>query len=111
MDDFINNYWLILQMLQKNKKLTKRDKLKSGGDFFRDELHKLYETNDPEKKQFMHYLGDECKKYQQIKKKKLEQEKQIQMEKENSKNAKYKHLDMVNEFGKENAKTLVSLEN
>ena len=107
--DFLENYWLILQLLQKNKKLTKKEKLKTGGDFFRDELHKLYETKDPWKKKFMSALTDNCKKIKQAQNKKAKYDKLLV--EENCGGTKANHLDMVNSFGKDNAKQLVSLEN
>lgn len=109
-DEFLNNYWLILQLLQKNKRLTKKEKLKSGGDFFRDELHKLYETKDPEKKKFMAALSEECKKFQKIKKKNAEKMK-LEKEEAEGTNLTSKHLDIVNNFARDHAKQLVSLEN
>ena len=70
--EFLNNYWLIIQLLQKNKKMTKKEKEKSGGDFFRNQLHKHYKVKDPEQKHFMEFLVEECKKYQKLDKKKTE---------------------------------------
>lgn len=47
--EFISGYWMILQQLQKNKKTTKKERYERGGDYFRDELHKSFETTDPDK--------------------------------------------------------------
>ena len=108
-NDFLDNYWLILELLQKNKKLTKKEKLKTGGDFFRDELHKLYETKDPWKKKFTNALMEQCKKIKQAQTKKAKYDKLLVEEADGG--TKANHLDMVNSFGKDNAKQLVSLEN
>ena len=39
LDEFRNNYRLIVTELQKNRPLTKKQRKKDGGDFFRDRLH------------------------------------------------------------------------
>jgi hypothetical protein len=99
---------MILQQLQKNKKLSRKEKAKTGGDFFRDELHKIHDTKDAGKAKWMVSLSEECRKYQKLLKKKLEEERLIEMDK-HAPVLKYRNLDMVNNFSKEHAKKLVSL--
>lgn len=108
LEDWLANYWMILQQLQKNKKLTRKERVKTGGDFFRDELHKIHACEDVGKARWMKSLSEECRKYQKLLKKKLEEERLIEMDK-HAPVLKYRNLDMVNNFSKEHAKKLVSL--
>jgi hypothetical protein len=109
LEDWLANYWMILQQLQKNKKLSRKEKAKTGGDFFRDELHKIHDCKDEGKAKWMVSLSEECRKYQKLLKKKLEEERLIEMDK-HAPVLKYRNLDMVNNFSKEHAKKLVSLQ-
>jgi hypothetical protein len=109
--EFISGYWMVLQQLQKNKKTTKKERYERGGDYFRNELHKMFQTTDPDKALFYAYLGEECKVHQKRARKADLQKKMFEDASKGSGTVKYKQLDIVNSFGKDNAKTLVSLEN
>lgn len=74
LQEFRNNYRLIVQELQKNKKLSKKQQKKDGGDFFRDRLHTIYKNDDVEKDEFLKVFVCECRKYQRIKKRKENEE-------------------------------------
>jgi Ca2+-binding EF-hand superfamily protein len=108
--EFTNSYRVIIGELQKNKKVSKRERSERGGDFFRDELHKCWRAKDETKSLFMNFLGGECKKYQKIKANKVLEDSLMQESYRVGGVGVTKHLELVTQFSKFNAKTLVSLE-
>jgi hypothetical protein len=108
--EFTNSYRVIIGELQKNKKVGKKERLERGGDFFRDELHKTWRAKDEIKNLFMNFLGQECKKYQTIKANKELEDMLVRESCRAGGVGVTKHLELVTQFAKVNAKTLVSLE-
>ena len=108
-----------MQELQKNKKLTKKQQMRKGGDFFRDRLHQIYMSNDPEKDKFISIIANECKKYQKLKKRKdneavrnsLWEKQRETMNKSGMIHADIQRLDDIQHSAIEQAKSLVPLEN
>lgn len=110
-NDFVKNYWVILNEIQKNKKLTKKQKALTGGDFFRDEQHKIAIFEDEDKYRFMKLLGEECRRCEKLKTKSAQFEKITKEIEFNPSNANAVNLDMVSSFSKDHSKVLVSLQN
>lgn len=111
MNDFVNNYWVLLNEIQKNKKVPKKEQKLNGGDFFRDSLHKIPEFENETKSKFMMLLGDQCRKAKKNLKRKLEFERLNEEFKNSSCELNTLNLDLVNNFSKEHSKVLISLEN
>lgn len=105
-----------MQELQKNKKMSKKQQRKNGGDFFRDRLHQVFETDDPEKNAFLTILANECKKYLRLRKRKENEEEANRLVKSGSRASILIHADMKNLDGIQyqvtrQARSLVPVEN
>ena len=111
-NDFLNNYRIIITELQRNKKLTSKQLKDTGGDFFRDELHHQYQAEDLGKQQFQECFGEYMTKYR-----KIQADEFINMRMLNMKGGdmtqyeQNKKLDIVNKYSIDQAKKQVPLGN
>ena len=105
-----------MQELQKNKKLTKKQQRKNGGDFFRDRLHQVFETDDTEKNAFLTILANEAKKYLRLKKRRENEQETDRIVNSGQRGSMLihtdiKNLDDIQYHATRQAKLLVPVEN